>query len=199
LNLKKLKCDKLRFIVVDGLDGSGKSTHAQMIHQKYLERGENVILREHPSNDNHYGMQAKEALLGRGKINKIKAAFYYALDVIRSVRLYHQEGETLIMVRYLMGVTYLPLPLAKLLYRIFTAVLPTSDYMFFLDLKPEEALKRLSERDEEEMFENLEDLTEVRDKALQLVKGWHIINTEGSIEDVQQRIDLILEELDSRN
>jgi len=98
-----------------------------------------------------------------------------------------------------MGVTYLPLPLAKLLYRIFTAVLPTSDYMFFLDLKPEEALKRLSERDEEEMFENLEDLTEVRDKALQLVKGWHIINTEGSIEDVQQRIDLILEELNSRN
>jgi dTMP kinase len=188
----------MRFIVVDGLDGSGKSTHAQMIHQKYLEKGENVILREHPSNDNSYGLKAKKALLGRGKANKIKAALYYALDVIRSVRLYYQEGETLIMVRYLMGVTYLPLSLAQLLYRVFTAVLPTSDYMFFLDLEPEMALKRLSERNEEEMFENLEDLIQVRDKALQLVKGWHIINTEGSIEDVQRRIDIILEELDSK-
>ncbi|MEN6329252.1 MAG: thymidylate kinase [Methanobacteriaceae archaeon] len=187
----------MRFIVVDGLDGSGKSTHAQMIREKYQQMGESVILREHPSPDNPYGLKAKQALLGRGKINKIKAALYYALDVIRSVRLYTKEGETLIMVRYLMGVTYLPLPLAQLLYRIFTSVLPTSDYMFFLDLEPEEALKRLSERDEEEMFENLEDLNEVRDKALQLVKGWHIISTKGDIEDVQQSIDRVLEELDS--
>ncbi|MDD1763311.1 MAG: thymidylate kinase [Methanobacteriaceae archaeon] len=187
----------MRFIVVDGLDGSGKSTHAQMIREKYLQMGENVILREHPSPDNPYGLKAKKALLGRGKINKIKAALYYALDVIRSVRRYYGNGETLIMVRYLMGVTYLPLPLARLLYRIFTAALPTSDYMFFLDLEPEEALKRLLERDEEEMFENLEDLTQVRDKALQLVKDWHIINTAGSIGEVQQSINLILEELDA--
>jgi dTMP kinase len=187
----------MRFIVVDGLDGSGKSTHAHMIREKYLKKGEKVILREHPSDDNPYGLKAKKALLGRGKINKIKAALYYALDVIRSVRLYHQKGETLIMVRYLMGVTYLPLPLARLLYRVFTTVLPTSDYMFFLDLEPDDALKRLKERDEEEMFENLEDLTRVRDKALQLVKGWHIISTSGSIEDVQRSIDRILEELDS--
>jgi dTMP kinase len=189
----------MRFIVVDGLDGSGKSTHAQMIREKYLQMGENVILREHPSPDNPYGLKAKKALLGRGKINKIKAALYYALDVIRSVRRYYGNGETLIMVRYLMGVTYLPLPLARLLYWIFTAALPTSDYMFFLDLEPEEALKRLLDRDEEEMFENLEDLTQVRDKALQLVKDWHIINTAGSIGEVQQRINLILEELDAND
>jgi len=187
----------MRFIVVDGLDGSGKSTHARMIRDKYQEKGEKVILREHPSNDNSYGLEAKKALLGRGKVNKIKAALYYALDVVRSVRLYNEEGKTLIMVRYLMGVTYLPLPLAQLLYRIFTTVLPTSDYMFFLDLEPEEALRRLQEREDEEMFENLEDLTQVRDKALKLVAGWHIISTEGSIEDVQRSIDRILEELDS--
>lgn len=186
----------MRFIVIDGLDGSGKSTHARMIRDKYQEKGERVILREHPSHDNPYGLKAKKALLGRGKVNKIKAAFYYALDVIRSVRLYKEEGKTLIMVRYLMGVTYLPLPLAQLLYHIFTAVLPTSDYMFFLDLEPEEALKRLRQREDEEMFENLEDLIQVRNKALQLVKGWHIISTAGSIEDVQHQIDSILEELD---
>ena len=189
----------MRFIVVDGLDGSGKSTHAMIIREKYRKMGENVILREHPSDDNHYGLKAKKALLGRGKVNKIKTAFYYTLDVLRSVRLYHQEGKTLIMVRYLMGVTYLPLPLARLLYHLFTAVLPTSDYMFFLDLEPEKALKRLNERVDEEMFENLEDLIQVRDKALQLLRGWHIINTEGSIEGVQCKINSILEELDLKD
>ncbi|MDP3066876.1 MAG: AAA family ATPase [Methanobacteriaceae archaeon] len=185
----------MRFIIVDGLDGSGKSTHAELIREKYLKKGERVILREHPSNDNPYGLKAKKALLDRGKLNKINAALYYALDVIRSVRMYHGKEENLIVVRYLMGVTYLPLPLAKLLYKIFAKILPTSPYMFFLDVKPEEALKRLSKRNEREMFENLEDLKKIRDKALQLVKGWHVINTSGTIEDVQRNIDVILEEM----
>jgi len=34
------------------------------------------------------------------------------------------------------------------------------------------------ERDEHEMFENLEDLTRTREKALRLAEGWYIINTE---------------------
>lgn len=84
----------MRFIIVDGLDGSGKSTHAKLIREKYLKKGEKVILREHPSDDNPYGLKAKKALLGRGKLNKINAAFYYAMDVIRSVRMYHGRRKT---------------------------------------------------------------------------------------------------------
>ena len=109
----------MRFIVIDGLDGSGKDTQANLIHQKYLSRGENVILRSHPSGDNSYGIKAKKALLGSGKLNKIKASFYYALDVIRSVRMYYNKADTVIFVRYLMGVAYLPFPVAKLFYSLF--------------------------------------------------------------------------------
>nr|WP_279383587.1 hypothetical protein [Methanobacterium formicicum] len=72
--------------------------------------GESVILREHPSTDNSYGKKAKDALLGRGKVNKIKASLYYALDVIRSVRKYQGKADNIIMVRYLMGVAYLLTP-----------------------------------------------------------------------------------------
>jgi dTMP kinase len=185
-----------RFIVVDGLDGSGKSTQAKLIQKRYKSLGESVILREHPSNDNSYGFKAKKALLARGKINRIKASVYYAFDVIRSVRKYNGEAENIIMVRYLMGVAYLPLPLAKIFYRFFTIVLPTSDYMFFLDLEPEESLKRMSQRNDEEMFENLEDLIKVRKKALNLSRGWHIINTAGTIEEVHENINIILNQLD---
>ncbi|RJS48399.1 MAG: thymidylate kinase [Methanobacterium sp.] len=183
----------MKFIVIDGLDGAGKDTHAQLIEKRYQEQG-TVILRTHPSSDNYYGIKAKNALLGRGKLNKIKASFYYALDVIRSVRLYYGKADTVIFVRYLMGVAYLPLPLARVFYWFFTIFLPTTPYMFFLDLEEEEALKRISNRDFEEIFENKEDLIKVRRKALKLTKKWHIVNTKGSIEDVQSTIDAILNE-----
>lgn len=182
----------MRFIIIDGLDGSGKDTHASLIKEKYLKKGENVILRIHPEDDNSYGIRAKKALLGRGKLNKIKASVFYALDVIRSVRKYYGRADTVIFARYLMGVAYLPFPLAKFFYKLFEITLPTSKYMFFLDLEPQEALRRLQTRNEEEMFENLDDLIKVRKKALKLAAHWHIINTEGPIENVQREIDSIL-------
>ena len=118
------------------------------------------------------------------------------MDVIRSVRMYNNQAETVIMVRYLMGVAYLPLPLAKIMYKFFTLFLPTSDYMFFLDVEPDELLKRLLERNEHEMFENLNDLIKVRQKALELSECWHIINTGKSIEESQKEINEILDSLD---
>ncbi|MBI5680083.1 MAG: thymidylate kinase [Methanobacterium sp.] len=189
----------MRFIIIDGLDGSGKDTQANLIQKKYTENGDSVILRIHPEKDNKYGRKAKKALLGRGKINKIKSSIYYAFDVIRSVRLYYKKADTVIFVRYLVGVAYLPFPLAKILYIIFKRMVPTSEYMFFLDVKPEEAFKRVKTRDNEEIFENLDDLIKVRGKALKLINNWHIINGNHSIEDVQMQINSILDNLDKQN
>lgn len=182
----------MRFIVIDGLDGAGKDTHARMVMQKCLDSNQTVILRSHPENDNVYGKKAKEALLGEGKVNKFKASLYYAFDVIRSVHLYHGKADTVIFVRYLFGVAYLPLPIAKLFYKFFSTVLPTSNYMIFLDLDPEESLKRISRREDQEMFENLEDLYRVREKILTLSDGWKVIDTSGSIEEVQEEIEKCL-------
>lgn len=189
----------MRFIVIDGLDGSGKDTQAKLIAEKYLANDESVIIRSHPSEDNTYGIMAKKALLGTGKINHIMASVYYALDVIRSVRIYKDSADTVIMVRYLMGVAYLPMPIASLLYKFFITVLPSSEYMFFLDVEPEEMMKRLSTRNETEMFENPTDLMKVRKKALKLSEGWHIIKNDQSIEASQKKIADILDVLDKKN
>ena len=185
-----------RFIVVDGLDGAGKDTHAQLIKNRYAARGEQVLVRSHPNKDNKYGRRAKKALLGQGKKNRIKASLYYAADVIRSIRLYYGTADTFIMVRYLMGVAYLPLPLAKVLYKLFAAFLPTSSYMFFLDVEPAESLCRLQKREEHEMFETMEELQIVRKKALHLARNWHIVHTNRSIDDTYDAIDALLDRLD---
>ncbi len=195
----------MRFIIIDGLDGAGKDTHARLIVEKYASKGEKVIFRSHPESDNEYGLKAKKALLGKGKLNHMKASIYYAFDVIRSLRLYHNKQksdgpiDTLIFSRYLLGVAYLPNPLGKILYKILAAILPTTTYMFFLDVTPEESLRRVSEREEHEMFENLDDLVKTREKALKLVDDWHIISTCGSIENVQNTIDAILDDIDQKN
>lgn len=186
----------MRFIIVDGLDGAGKDTHANMIKNRYSARGDIVILRSHPENDNKYGRKAKQALLGRGKMNHIKASMYYALDVIRSIRLYYRKADTVIVVRYLIGVAYLPFPLAKILYKFFATFLPVSEYMIFLDVEPEESLRRISSRSEQEMFENLEELIKIRTKALILANKWHIIHTNRPVEETHAAIDELLDRLD---
>ena len=186
----------MRFIVIDGLDGSGKDTQAQLIKNYYYSKGETVILRSHPERDNVYGKKAKQALLGKGRINHIKAAIYYALDVLRSLKKYYGKSDTFIVVRYLIGVAYLPFPVAKILYKLFATFLPMSECMFFLDVEPEESLRRIKKRDVTEMFENLHELRKVRISALKLVKDWHILDGNQAIDEIFIEICNILNNLD---
>jgi len=189
----------MRLIIVDGLDGVGKDTQAQLIKKRYEEKGDKVVIRSHPESDNFFGRKAKKALLRQGKLNKLKAAVFYMLDVLRSIRKYYRNKEidTLIMVRYLVGTAYLPERLAKVSYHFFLGFVPTSKYMFFLDAPPEAMLRRVSDRDEKEMFETHSEFVKVRKKALLLVKNWNIIDTSGSIDQTFSRIKKILNQIDS--
>ncbi len=188
----------MRLIIVDGLDGVGKDTHAKLIKDRYEKLGDRVVVRSHPSNDNYFGRKAKKSLLGKGKINKFKASVFYMFDVLVSIRKYYRRKDidTLIMVRYLVGTAYLPKRLAKIGYKFFYGFVPTSKYMFFLDADPKIVLKRFEERTEKEMFETIESLVKVRDKALDLVKDWNIIDSSRSIDETYLSIENILAKLD---
>lgn len=190
----------MRFIVVDGLDGVGKDTHAHLIKKRYENKGEKVIVRSHPESDNFFGKKAKKALLGKGKINKVRASIYYMLDVLRSITRYYRKKEcdTLIMVRYLVGTAYLPSMLAKIAYNFFYNFVPISEYLFFLDASPEELLKRVEKRDEKEMFENIDELVKVRKNSLMLLKNWNIIDTSGSVGTTASQIEKLLDSLDKK-
>lgn len=188
----------MRLLIVDGLDGVGKDTHAHLIKKRYEDRGEKVVIRSHPESDNFFGKKAKKALLGTGKINKINAAVFYMLDVLRSIKKYYRKKDidTLIMVRYLVGTAYLSEKLARITYNFFENFVPTSKYMFFLDASPEILLKRVKDREEKEMFETLDELEKVREKALNLVKNWNIIDSSGSINNTFSQIEELLNRLD---
>jgi len=182
----------LVFIVIDGLDASGKSTQAVRLCSFLRSRGKTAYLRFHPSNDNFLGVKAKQFLYLKGKSAHFAAAFFYMVDVVRSILLYSwQRYDYVVFVRYLMGTAYLPSPLHRIAYHFFASIVPTSDFMFFLDVNPEEAYRRIRQaRDRREMFESLEELKQIRRKALSLalIDEWIIINANKSVNEIEKEI-----------
>lgn len=186
----------MRFIVVDGLDGSGKDTQSHLLYKKYSKKG-SCVLCSHPSKDTVFGRKSKEALLGRGELNKLKATVFYGLDVIHSLIKYYGTAETVIFTRYTLAVSYLPGLVGLFIYKIVCVILPTSDYMFFLDVSPNESLKRMDSRGEEtEMFENYDSLHETRQKISNVIYNWNVIPADNSVEEVFNEIDNTIKTVD---
>ena len=180
-----------KFIVIDGLDGSGKDTQIELLADEYRKQGKNVVVRSHPCDDNKFGIKSRQALLKTGKINHIKATLYFGLDAIRSVRKYYSDDsiDVLIFSRYILAVMYLPNGLNMVVYKIVAFILPTSDCMFFLDVSPEESLRRLSKREgETEMFENEEALIKARNKSKKFTYNWNVIPGDDPAEVISQKI-----------
>lgn len=180
-----------KFIVIDGLDGCGKDTQVNLLADMYEKKGRNVTIRSHPCSDNKFGIKSKQALLKTGKLNHIKATIYYGLDAIRSVHMYYYNKDTdvLIFSRYTMAVAYLPNAINLLVYKIVSFILPKSDCMFFLDVSPEESLKRIKARnEEEEMFENIDALREARSKTTKVTYEWNVIPADDSPEIISKKI-----------
>ena len=190
------------FVVVDGGDGCGKDTQVKLIARYYLNNGCKVRIRSHPAIDNPFGRLAKRALEEGGKKGHLKAAFFYSIDVIRSlVKFYRRsKDEVIIFSRYLLGVCYLPTPLVFFGYTFFSSFLPTTPYFFFIDVPPEVAKERISKRGEKtEMFESLSRLKKMRWKMQRVTmkKHWYQIDGNDSPRRVWKQIHQILVKLDS--
>lgn len=192
----------MRWIVVDGIDGSGKSTHASWTRTHYEERGEKVLVRIHPS-PTWIGRRARRALEGHGKLMQLLATLFFILDVLDSVRRLRKESEqydTIVFVRYLMATAYLPEKYAPTGYDFFAKILPKPRRLLLVDVDPEVAHSRIRERQHVmEMFEDMESLHKVRKKVLLLAHrgGWRIIDN--SVSEVEAKATLIscLEEWDA--
>lgn len=180
-----------KFIVIDGLDGCGKDTQVNLLVDAYESKGRDVTVRSHPCCDNKFGKKSKQALLKTGKINHLKATIYFGLDALRSVHMYYYNNRTdvLIFSRYTMAVAYLPNVVNVVVYKIVSVVLPKSDCMFFLDVTPEESLRRIQSRNEdEEMFENIDDLRKARSKTAKVTYEWNVIPADGPADEISGRI-----------
>ena len=183
------------FIVIDGIDASGKSTQALRLVKCFEGERQTVCLRVHPSPDNFFGVKARQFLYSRGRKAHFASAVFYMADVIRSILLYSwRRYDHLIFVRYLMGTAYLPPPLHRVAFHFFSLLVPRPDAMFFLDVDPDEAFRRISgSRRSREMFESPDELRRVRGKGLSLalIGKWRIVDggrPEGEVAEEIRRV-----------
>jgi len=186
----------LVLIVIDGLDASGKSTQALRLEKLLRMQAKTAFLRIHPSDDNLFGTEARHFLYQKGKGAHFASAIFYMFDVVRSIMLFSwQKYDYIIVVRYLMGTAYLPSPIHRIAYQFFASFVPKSEYMFFLDVSPQEADRRIRQtRKETEMFETLEELKKIRRKALSLalIDKWIIIDAGQPTSEVEKDIETVL-------
>ena len=88
-----------------------------------------------------------------------------------------------------MAVAYLPNVINVIVYKIVSIILPKSDCMFFLDVTPEESLRRIKSRnEEEEMFENIDALKKARSKTGKVTYEWNVIPADDPAEIVSSKI-----------
>jgi dTMP kinase len=160
----------MKFIVVDGLDGCGKDTHAENIKRLLEKEGAQVRIVSHPS-QRFFGRMSKRFLQGEGPPARLFATLFFIADVLQSVRQLKSTSQGMVVfVRYLLGTAYLPSRLAPYGYVAFRNLLPRPDLAIFIDIEPEVAIRRIRARGHApEMFETPERLAAIRNVAKGLV------------------------------
>ena len=189
----------MTWYVVDGMDGSGKSTVGHLIEERMLEKNRRVLFLEHPNDSCRSGRLAHKYLLKRGKIAMLLSTTFYILNVAHSLRFkrkHRKEYDDIIFVRYNMAVAYLPKCLIKAGYKVISFIFPKPDVSIFVDIDPKSAMERILARGGDlEMFETEEKLTKTRDKMLMLTKSWMIIDNTRGLEQTKESVEWILSEL----
>ncbi|MCQ2052460.1 MAG: deoxynucleoside kinase [archaeon] len=189
----------MTWYVIEGIDGSGKSTIGHMIEEKIIKCGRKVLFLEHPNDLCRFGRLAHKYLFKRGKMAVVFATLFYILNVVHSLKYkkkHSEEYDDFIFVRYNMAVAYLPKKLIKLGNKIIKYVFPAPDVGIFVDIDPELAMRRISERSEKlEMFESVEKLASTREKMLSLLDDWIIVNNNHDLEQTKKSINLLISEM----
>jgi dTMP kinase len=186
----------MTLIVVDGLDGCGKDTHAIRMRNLMEAEGRSVRVVSHPSN-RFFGKLSKRSLQASGPMARLFATAFFIADVLGTVRAYKRAPkEDYIFVRYLLGAAYLPRTLAPAGYAFFRRVLPFPDLALFIDIRPDVAQRRIAARGHlPEMFETPQKLAAVREIARNLTRSeWVTVDNSIDGEEPFREVERILRE-----
>jgi dTMP kinase len=186
-----------KFVVLEGLDGSGQSTQVKFLGDFLKEKGQAVVLTKEPTLSSQAGQKIRKVLDEKIKIEPAQLQKLFAQD--RKEHLKNliepalKQEKIVISDRYFFSsfaFGALDLDLEWLIKLNNDFILP--DMTFFLDVKPEICLARIEKRGEEiKLFEKKEKLAKVWQNyklILNRFENTYIINGEKSIEEVFKQI-----------
>jgi dTMP kinase len=165
-----------KFIVFEGIEGSGKSYQSKAFYNHLLKNGEDVVLTSEPWEDDDTGkLIRKELKVKKDAISVRTLQFLYIANRSNHVEKFIvpniESGKTVICDRYWMstvsyGSTFTKGPESKLDYFLdINSIFLKPDAVFYMDVEPSEAHRRISDRNStKERFDKLEYLKLLRRK-----------------------------------
>ena len=189
-----------KFVVFEGLNGSGKSEQARLL-KEYLDKcGWATLLTKEPTQWTEAGQKIKEALEGKMNLVPLQLQELFAQDraehlrkeIIPALR----EGKIVISDRYAfssiafgaLGVSF------RVLFKLNEDFI-CPDKIFLLETSPEECLRRIAKRGTKiRIFEELEKMHRIADSYKRLAhfepfeNFFIVIDGEKSIEEIHQEV-----------
>lgn len=184
------------FIVIEGIDGTGKSTQARRLGEWFVQQGREVVLSREPT-DGPWGKKLRDSA-ATGRLSAHDELEYFLNDRREHVEnLIHPAlaaGKVVILDRYYFSTMAYQgargFDVAEIRKRN-EAFAPRPDLLLILDLDVESAHARIGVRgDCTNEFEKHENLTRCREIFLSLRKEpfARIIPSSGSLDDVAAKI-----------
>ncbi len=166
---------KGKFIVLEGLDGSGKTTQLQLLSKHLTSLNIPNILTKEPTSSNIIGLAIREVLTNKTKVSDEALSMLFAADryehIISEILPALEKGMYVLCDRYYFSnfaYQSTAVSMERLIkYNEKAMQLLKPDIVLFLDMEPSQCIKRINERQNElkekkEKFETLNILTEVR-------------------------------------
>jgi dTMP kinase len=170
------------FIVLEGIDGSGKDTHLRYLSKELKELGHYVVETAEPSRDSVGVFLKRYAGRNEKRLPAETEALLYAADRYEHVKNVIapalMRGHIVISIRYLystlayQGAAGVDLDWIREMNRF----APRPDLAVLLDILPEFSLHRLKRK--RSIFESADYLRKVRDIYLQLVREGELVKVD---------------------
>ncbi len=195
---------KGKFIVFEGTDGSGKSTQMRLLSDYLRARGVACALTHEPTTS-PFGMLLRDCMGGRTETSEYAIAAMFAADrldhienPVSGMKKQLSEGVTVLCDRYYFSsFAYnggiVPLGWVEELNRPAMELL-RPDLVVYLDLNPEEGMRRIARRSERERYETLERQRKTREKYFEVFEKYKdlenivIVESEKELEQTQAQI-----------
>lgn len=183
------------YIVLEGIDGSGKSTQTQLLKQNLENKGLNVTVVEEPT-ESGIGSLIRERLKDPNVVENINQqimSLLFAADRLTNKQaiqdIKHDPENIIISDRsFLSSIAYQnDDTITPQWIEIINKYMPKPDLTILLDLTEKEAIKRC---DEKEAFEYEEFLKLTRERYLKLCSYQRMIKVDASLDQqkVQEKI-----------
>jgi dTMP kinase len=172
------------FICIEGLDGSGKTTHAHLLIRSLRRREFDVVYTTEPSRGEIGSFIRTNILQRKRRVPSVVEALLFAVDrvdhVEKEIKPALEEGKIVVSDRYVysslayQGAAGLDL---KWIEEINRLALPP-DLAIYIDVPPEVVVKRI--RRKKSVMENLETQKRVREVYMKFVENGKLVSVDGN-------------------